>query len=383
MSEPFKTTAIGWLATAVMAAGATEHPGQSSEFIQPVAEEILDTAISHCKQGEFTSAHTLLRALQLQLDPPPAIHQLISSLINGGCEAQWIAPSHWEMRTTLGYDTNINQGISRSTLTVGDALTGLELTLDDSYRPVASGYAEVMVGHSQPIKPGGPTLQVTAGARSHAASNARPYDLAHLGTALTHTAPVQGQPVELLGEVTKLWLGGRMYHTAFAATAQTSLLPHHVSSPKLAISAHTFRYHTQPQQNSNQMHIGITYPLHSSQRHSLFMGATGMVDHALGQRAGGHRTGSSIYAVGATSLPPWRIVVRMDIAYWRSQQHFFPGLIDQERSNRLMHLALKAEYPLTPRRGIQLDLQTRRSHDNIALYTYKSTHIGISWATRF
>lgn len=383
MPEPFKTTAIGWLATAAMAAGATEHPSQSPEFMEPVAEEILDTAISHCKQGELTPAYTLLRALQAQLDPPPAIHQLISSLINGGCEAQWIAPPHWEMRTTLGYDSNTNQGISNSTLILGNALTSLELTLDDSYRPVASGYAEVVVGHSQPIKPGGSTLQVTAGARSHADPRASPYDLAHLSTTLTHTAPVQGQPVELLGEVTKLWLGGRPYHTALAATAQTSLRPHHVFSPKLVISAQIFRYHTQPQQNSNQMHIGITYPLHASQRSSLFMGATGMSDRALGQRAGGHRTGASLYAVGATSLPPWRIVVRVGIAHWRSQQHFFPGLVDQQRSNRLTYLALKAEYPLTPRRGIQLDLQTRRSHDNIALYTYKSTHIGISWTTRF
>lgn len=382
MPDPFKTTAIGWLASAVMAAGATEHPSQSPEFMEPVAEEILDTAISHCKQGEFAPAYTLLRALQAQLDPPPAIHQLISNLINGGCEAQWTAPTHWEMRTTLGYGSNINQGISNSTLILGNALTGRELILDDSYRPVASRYAEVMVGHSQPIKPGGPALQVTAGTRSHAAPSASPYDLAHLGAALTHTTPVQSQPVELLGEVTKLWLGGRIYHTSLAATAQIPLLPH-LSSPNLAISAKTFRYHTQPQQNSNQIHIGITYPLHTSQRRSLFMGATGMADRALGQRAGGHRTGASVYAVGVTSLPPWHIVVRMDIAHWRSQQHFFPGLIDQERRNRLMYLALKAEYPLTPRQGIQLDLQARRSHDSIALYTYKSTHIGVSWAVRF
>lgn len=380
MPEPFKTTAIGWIATAAMAAGATSPTGPG--ISEPVAEEILDTAISHCKHGEFIPAITLLRALQAQLDPPPAVRQLIASLIAGGCEAQWTPPSHWELRTALGHDNNINQGISQTTLTVGGALAPQELLLDGSYRPLAARYAEVTVSYRQPITPGGSNLQVTAGTRNHGAPNASPYDLTYIGTTVTDTIPVRNQTVDVLGEITQLWLGGQRYHTALAATAQTTFLPQW-PGVKILASVKALRYPTQPQQSANQVHIGLTQPLHTGPRHNFMLGTTGMSDHALGQRAGGHRTGANLYALGTARLQPWHVVVRMDIAHWRSRQYFFPGLIDQERRNRLMHFTLKAEYPLTPRQDIQLELQTRRSNDNIALYTYKSTHMGVSWVARF
>ena len=206
--------------------------------------------------------------------------------------------------------------------------------------------------------------------------------LSNASALLNTRVEALGRPVELMGEWTELWLGGRHYHSALAVAAQVPIV---AEAPQwnFAAVAQTVKYHTQPQQNAAQFQLGIQRRLYAGPEKAVLLGVMGIWDHALGLRAGGDRSGVNLQAEGQIKVQPWLLIGRIGMTHWISRQIFSPGFIDEKRRNTMMQLGVLAEYPLAPGQTLQFDLQMRDSKDTVALYAYRSFSLGVSWSVRF
>ena len=327
---------FSWLVATLLVTGvpgrAAELPETPAEVFVPIAEEVLDAAIDHCRRGQMAQARALFAAIRDQLDPPHSVRELILALEQGGCTVRQAPSGQWELRALAGYDDNVSQGIRSSSLTLGPAAYNVELVVDDNYRPISSSFFEMAVGRSWQVADRF-TLQVKAGGRQY--PKVRSYDLANVNATLKNRFTALGRPTDWMAEWTELWMGGRRYHTAWAMAAQAPVLPD-VPQWNYAAVAQKVDYHTQPQQNAAQLQFGLNRQFHPGPGKALLMGGMGIWDHALGQRAGGGRVGANLHAIAQIRLQPWLLTGRMSVTHWATRKDFLPGLVDARRRNTLL-----------------------------------------------
>lgn len=376
----FSRWLIAALLVPVLPGKAAELTESAGDVFIPIAEEVLDTAIEHCRRGQVAQAKSLFTAIQEQLDPPLPIRELIWALEKGGC------PGHtpqvggpWEVRVLTGYDDNVSQGIRASSLTLGSTTDRVELVVDDNYRPIPSSFLEINAGRSWEFADRF-TLQLKAGGRRYPKASA--YDLANANAMLKTRINASERTIELMGEWSELWLGGHHYHTAWAMAAQMPVLSDSTQWNYAAV-AQKVNYHTQPQQNSAQIQLGMNRQFRAGSNKALMLGAMGIWDHAYGQRAGGGRVGANLHVIGQVRLEQWVLTSRVSATHWASRRDFLPGLVDARRRNTLLQASVQAEYPLSASQALQFDLQLRNSRDTIALYAYRSHSLAASWIARF
>lgn len=368
-----------WLCAMPLALQAADLPDTGTEGFIPIAEELLDAAIDHCSRGEQTQAQALFRAIKDQLNPPPAVRELITRLERQGCRPRPSMVGRWDLRALVGHDDNVSQGIRATSLSLGPTVARVELPVGDNYRPIASAFAELTASHSWDLQRAA-TLQLKVSGRHYASATA--YDQSSINASVKMPLQVLDRRVEVLGEWAELWLGGRHYHSTLTTALQAPLM---VNAPQwnLAAVAQTVRYHTQPQQNADQFQGGLTHQISAGPGRAAIVGLMGVWDHAQGQRAGGNRAGVNLHVAGEARLESWRLSGRITLTHWATRQDFLPGLIDEQRRNKLVQALLQAEYPIAPGQSLQLDLQLRNSRDTIALYAYRSVSWGVSWNARF
>ena len=72
---PFSSWLVAaWLVTGALGRAA-ELPEIPSEVFVPIAEEVLDAAIEHCRRGQKVQASVLFVAIRDQLDPPQPVRE--------------------------------------------------------------------------------------------------------------------------------------------------------------------------------------------------------------------------------------------------------------------------------------------------------------------
>lgn len=373
-----------WLVAAWLVSGtpcgAAELPDTPSEVFVPIAEEVLDAAIEHCRRGQMAQARALFAAIREQLDPPQSVRELILALEQGECTGRQSARGQWEVRAAAGYDDNVSQGIRSTSLTLGSAAYSVELVVDDNYRPISSSFFEMAAERSWTLADRF-TLQVKASGRHYQAVPA--YDLANVNATLKARGNALGRPIDWMAEWTELWMGGRHYHTAWAMAVQSPVLPDAPPGWNYAAMAQKVSYHTQSQQNATQLQLGLNRQFQAGPGKAHLLGVMGTWDHAQGQRAGGGRVGVNLHAIAQLRLQPWLLTGRISMTHWSTRQDFLPGLVDARRRNLLLQANAQAAYPLSANQTLQFDFQLRDSRDTIALYAYRSCSLGISWIARF
>ena len=362
-----------------LALQAADAPDNGLPDSVPIAEELLDTAISHCSRGELAQAQALFRAIKDQLNPPPAVRELITRLEQEECRARRSMVGRWDLRALVGHDDNVSQGVRASSFSLGPTVARIELPVGENYRPIASDFTDVTASHSWEL-PRAATLQLKVNGRRYA--SASDYDQSSINALVKAPVQVLGRRVEVLGELAQLWLGGSYYHTALTTAVQAPLL---IDAPQwgLAAVAQTVRYHTQPQQNADQFQWGITRHLGASQGPAAIVGFMRVWDNARGQRAGGNRAGWNLHVASEARFESWRLSGRVGLTQWATRQDFLFGLIDEKRRNTLVQAVVQAEYPLSPAQSLQLDVQLRDSRDTISLYAYRAVSWGLSWNARW
>lgn len=343
--------------------------------VEGVAGEILDTAIAHCRRGERAQALSMFAAIREQLSPPPALLQLVRDLEATGCIAHAQAPVRvFKLLAGGGYDSNVSQGISARSLTLGSGDGAIELPLDDSYRPRGSSFMQVAADYAVPLPGRGWALSLTAGARAH--SQVSQFDIASVAASLSRVGVLSGRTLRGQLDVSELWLGGRRYQRVLGATVQTVLDLDAQGAWIAHASASMADYHSQPSQNAVVYEVGVSRDRRMGPDGTVVASFVLQHDTNRGTRPGGDRNGFQFTLAATKDWQGWRLKPQFLWQQWVSREVFAAGLIDQRRDNRSAQMTLQAEKPLAQGRSLVLEWRARSVRDPIPLYEYKSQSLG-------
>ena len=133
----------------------------------PFAEELVDLVLQHCQDGNAQQALVISKAIREQLVPPPEILSLLAQINQTGCKAKPRLPNnsqYTEVSLGMGFDDNINQGLSAESITLGSPIKPITFILNNDYKPVSKSYLAV-TGTRQITTDNGWVLRGTAGLR--------------------------------------------------------------------------------------------------------------------------------------------------------------------------------------------------------------------------
>lgn len=387
MSAPPSSFARCLLALLIAAGGnaalAQPHDAQEEEALsaQGIAGEILDTAVEHCRRGEREQALSMFRAIREQLDPPPGILRVVTSLEATGCSGPLLVEVRGaRLQLSTGWDSNVSQGITARSLTFGSGANAVDVALSDSYRPRSSPFVQGALDYSLPLPVGGLALRASVAHRHN--ESAREFDLSSGAVALSREFRFTASTVRAQVDHSEVWLGGQHFQRTQSASAQW--LGSYPGGAWLAHSAATrVNYLTQPEQNARQYEAGALVERQINPAASVYTGLTLQYDQAAGQRAGGDRRGYELRAGALMLAYGWQLRPQATYTRWNSAQLFAPALIDVTRRNRLTQLVLQAEKPLSQQTSLILELNGRWARDTIALYTYRAQTLMATIARRF
>lgn len=363
-------------------ARAQDSPAEEHALsAQGVAGEIMDIAVEQCRRGERAQALAMFDAIRSQLNPPPAILQLILDLEASGCDKPPAASGGtMRLQVSSGWDSNVSQGITARTLVLGSGENSIELELDPSYRPRASAFVQVSGDYSLSLPRYGVSLQVALGQRKN--FEAPQFDLRSLSTAVAKEFEL---PVGLLRgqvEASQVWLGERVYqHSESLALQWIRQLP--AGAWLGTFSSSAVQYTTQPLQNATLYELGLLREWRVDATKSVNAGLSLQRDDAHSSRPGGDRVGLQVQAGGVLLAGPWRFHPQASYTRWDSAEVFAPGLLDVRRHNRLRQASLVAERPLGPDMTLVLEWRGRWARDTIVLYRYQEQMVSATLAFRF
>ncbi len=346
-----------------------------------IAGEILDTAVEHCRRGEREQALSMFKAIRDQLDPPPGIQRVLTSLEATGCHPSLLTEVRGlRVQIGTGWDSNVSQGITARSLSLGTAGNTVEFELDSSYRPRSSGFVQGAVDYSLPLPWAGLQARVSLAHRHNHTEPA--FDLSTASGALSREFKLGDSALRTQIEHTQVRLGSKNFQRTEGAGLQWL-----GSRPEGAWLAHVLAtkvdYLTQPTQNARQYEAGLLLEKRVSTATSLYGSMALQYDHAVGMRAGGDRKGVQLRAGALVLAYGWQWRPQVVHTRWESADLFAPGLIDLRRNNRLNHLVLQAEKPISQQTSLLFEWNGRWASDTIPLYRYKAHTITATLAYRF
>jgi hypothetical protein len=346
-----------------------------------VAGEIMDIAVEHCRRGEHAQAIAMFDAIRAQLDPPPAILQLILDLEATGCDKPPLASGAvLRVQASGGWDSNVSQGITARTLVLGSGETSIELELDPSYRPRSSTFFQVSTDYSLVLPRYGVSMQVALGQRKN--FDAPDFDLRSLSSAAAKEAAFSWGVLRAQAEVTQVWLGERNYQHSEQLALQW-IRQMQAGAWLGTVSATSVQYITQPLQNATLWNAGLVREWRIDASKSVNLGLSLQRDDAHGSRPGGDRRGYELQAGAVVLFGGWRLHPQLDFTSWDSAAVFAPGLLDVRRHNRLVQGSFVAERPLTGDMTLALEWRGRWARDTVALYQYRAQTVSATLAFRF
>ena len=372
---------------ALIACAAATHaataPTEEHALSAPgVAGEIMDIAVEHCRRGERAEALTMFKAIREQLDPPPAILQLIVDLEANGCNPPMIATSGASLRLQLGggWDSNVSQGITARTLVRGSGENTVELPLDASYQPRSSAFVQAAVDYSLVLPQIGTNVQVSLGQRTN--TNAPDFDLRTLSVALSKEFQLPVGSLRAQGEAAHVWLGNKRYQNSESFSLQW--LNSTAKGAWLApFSSTAVQYITQPLQNATIWDLGVLREWQLAPTRSVHVSLSVQRDDAHSMRPGGDRFGFQAQAGAVVLTHGWRVRPQVGYSWWNSSDVFAEGLLDVKRRNRLRQVSLQAERPIWDNLSLVVEWRGRWARDTIALYRYQAQVVSATLAYRF
>lgn len=370
---------FGILACADSSAQVENIPADlySNSEVNALGEEILDLAILQCQQGNFIQSGYLLREVLSQLDPPQNLRTLIEKILEGQCGGGYEYIPKLELKLSQGYDSNVTQGITATTLNIGTPKVPVNLIIDNSYRVRPSSYTEFFLQRNLKISES-MHLMMRGNFRNYA--QVPEYDQVQSGILLRGNLQWDSRNILWMLEKSDMWLQGNYYYSGWQGVIQVPWK----SQPQWQWAGllQQLTYKKQPNQNSNVYQLALQRSLRWAQT-DIYMSAGWQWDRALAARAGGDRQGPLLVVQGNKSLEKWVVSGRVAYTQWRSSNDFLPGLLDFRRRNRLIQWTLQADYPIDDNQKLQIGFYQRISLDNIALYENRGIGLNIGWSLRF
>lgn len=343
----------------------------------------LDLALAQCKLGHSEEAEQLFQDIERRFNPPATIREVIQQYRNGGCLQTVVPTSAWQVSLGRGHDSNVNQGMNATSFRFTP--DGPDYELDPSFRPHPDAYTLVSGSLVQPLHgtaSGSNTLAILQ-------FYGREFDTIR-----------EQNTVSLLAGLEQSWRAGDWRHRATVMLGATTLardmyqrqqqLQFRTTPPfklpalyDLAFTAGVSHvgYATRPSYDSNNAELGLALAYrHKSS--NLLLNLSAMADHGRSARPGGDRHGLFASTQWYTAL---RSNLYADLSlshqYWRSEQAYSPGVIEQRRRQNATTLRGALQWYWRPNYSVQLELRSTWNRENIALFQYNSraAQLSVRW----
>jgi hypothetical protein len=343
-----------------------------------ITDELIDQIMDLCRAGQSETARQMALDIQRQLPTTPSIDTLLAPVISGACQTP--APARLaELHLSLGWDNNINLGVSASSVNFQTATQTVNYQLDDSYRPTRSAFVSA-TGMHQHITASGWTIQTLAGARQ--LSSYSPFNT--LGLQISGRRPLQigAAAGHLSLGWAETWLGGQRYRSA-PSLAWQSQPQQRQAGWSVQANMQQHHHHTPGIPDARLLQASLSYQIRPTPPTQISWGAGLLHDQALDARAGGNRQGHHLQARWQHSTPTGLWHAQWARHQWQSAKPFLPGLIDAQRHNDTTTLAIGYQRPLGQGQLAYLEFQSRHSRDSVPLYTHSSNQLSAGWLLRW
>ena len=346
----------------------------------------LDLAVLHCNMGQDQEAEALFATVTDRFAPPPALQEAIESLRKQGCRRE-LPGASTRLRLGLGTDSNVNQGASNPSFTLGSGANATPLMLAAEYTPRPDQFKAALLELSLPLAADGTLAYAQVQARGH--NHYAQYDLGALMLGLDRPWQWGTWGWRANAAVGLTSVGGALYQRQ--AQLQLQAL-----APAAAVLPGTWRLPAGWLLGGSGSWTGAAYPTLSGfdsqvaelrgllayELHGSWVQASAgfALDQGQAQRPGGDRNGA---VVGLAARVPLAGQVAaelgMSVQSWRGQQVYAPGLIDERREQLSTLLRAALSVPVAARQALRLELRHVRNEENVSLFTYQSSQVQLSW----
>ncbi len=344
------------------------------------AGALLDLAIIQCQLGRSDEAQRLFLAIETKFSPPPGIREVISRYRAQGCI--WLPHQHVSVQLGRGSDSNVNQGSTNSTFSIGtgDYAVGLQLLPD--YLPKRDGFTALATDYARDIDPDGTVAFGQFRARRD--DKLSSYDTSSVMAGVEHPWRFADWKIRGSGILTLTTLGGRLYQRQ--TQLQARVLPNTPLPSSLQLSMVSGVAHSEYpgltgfDSNIFELRGVLDYRTDHAEMQAVF---GYLFDEALGKRPGGNRNGSIASLQGRVLIGG---ILPGELAWtrltWQGSSVYSPGLIDVIRRENTSVWRGTLVIPVDDRQSIDIDWRDIHNVDNLSIFKYDSRLLQISWKWR-
>ena len=361
---------------------ATREMLQQVLHLQPNhAGAWMDMAVLQCNTGYSMDAEALFDAIENRFEPPPALLEVIRQLRARGCKPEQ-AKGSFVLRLGRGHDSNVNQGVSNLTFTIGSGEGLVYLDLSPNYLPIADQSTTIFTEYVQPLSPGGLLGFAQVQARQYDMQSS--YDLSSVVLGLEQPWHLGAWGLRGVGSMAVTTLGGSVYQT-LAQLQLHAAVP--VALPKgwgvSAVGAWSGVAYPRLSGFDSKIWESRAVATYSNEGVFAQLSAGHALDKGGDLRPGRDRSGTVLGILGRTRL--WGQVMGelgWSFQSWSSQQVYSPGLIDVHRQQETSLLRAALTVPVSKAQALIFELRSVNNRENISLFEYASKQFQVSWEWR-
>ncbi|NHZ89350.1 tetratricopeptide repeat protein [Massilia sp. CCM 8733] len=341
----------------------------------------LDLAISHCELGNKAEAERLFEQIEQRFHPSAAILELMAHYRASGCKGQRTAARSMSFKLGAGYDTNVNQGSSSSTVEIGSAGALKTYTLYAESRPRADHFKVLSGDFNQPIGSRGMLLIAQLRALRHSEVRTQDSDSALLGLERPWSgAGWTGRATAAYGLVR---LGGELYQRQ-AQVLLRAVPPVDLGESlgwSLSAGYSTAIYPTRRYYDARTLDLGTSLAVRSK-KSTLVLSSGLLADQGKEGRPGGDRSG---WYGGANlvALLGDKAIAELGASRqsWRGARIYSKDFIEIKRDQDTHVLRASLLFPVGTHSALQMEVRRTFNRENIPLFQYDSRWFQFSWRT--
>lgn len=380
--EPSPNEALYRQALTWLAEGRTDQARAALQQLLELEPEHagawLDLAILECSTGRATEAELLFASIEKRFAPPPSLLEVIAQLRRQGCQRE-LSAGNFKLRLGVGTDSNVNQGASNPSFSLGSGTGVSSVVLAPEFTPRADQFQSLMAEWTQALPSDGAQGYVQVQARQH--NHYPQYDLGSFAMGLEQAWKTSDWSWRASGGLGLTTLGGSVYQRQGQLQLQVTappIFPTGWEAGALGGWA-TVAYPTLS---------GFDSKLWEARAVLSYRFGTGFLQASLGyaldqgdaQRPGNDRQGA-VASLNVRARLGERLSGEAGWSYqnWQGEQAYSPGLLDERRRQQVTLLRAGVTYAITSQQALLVELRQVYNRENISLFDYRGLQAQLGW----
>jgi hypothetical protein len=342
------------------------------------AGALLDLAYLYCHAGQRLKMIRMLSTLESEFSPPPKILHLIQQLRQRSCVVTR-GNTKWAVATSLGYDSNFNQGSRVNSLSIGSDLYLTNVILTDDFLPKSSYFFRVSAQVYRELDNEN-YFYGRFSAQNYTSTS--DFDLSTFSSGFGHTVSSENWQGSADIKVILRTLGGSLYQESFSSNIQLlAFAPYPDRSLfGLEMEAAYSRYPDRPAFNNVEMAFFVPYILRFGKEARARVLAGWTFDKALENRPGGNRSGPILAAETVFPLAGgWTGYMAWQARFLDTDLPYSPPLFPAVRNQRQQFFSVSAERKVGDSQSIRVEYQYTNNNDTIPIYGFNNNSVIFSW----